>query len=366
MAEAVLRDPRRSLTIAPHIGVHGSSVGATWTVAFALLPITGWGIAVFGAAAALVLAASVGAAVVAEVIVTVPFGRFTLPDGSAFVTGLLIGLLMPAGVPLYVPAAASAFAMIVVKHSFGGLGRNWMNPALGGGLFALLSWGDRMSTWTPPLGNPSALTPPLQALQRALSARPQPGSALSILSANGYPTSAVDASVVGWLNAHVFSPVGIPLPSGTFDVSIGLVPGSIGTVSAPLLILGGAILFSRRVLRWELSLSYLGVFTVLALIFGGLSAGRGWFAGTPAFNLFSGGVLLGGFFLVADPVTSPLTRRGRWIYGVGLGALTFLLRYFGSLGDGVVASIALGNAFVPLLDKLTRRRTPAARKESGS
>ncbi len=256
--------------------------------------------------------------------------------------------------------------MIVVKHSFGGLGRNWMNPALGGGLFALLSWGDRMSTWAPPVGNPSAITPPLLALQRALSVRPQSGSALSILSASGYPTSAVDASVVGWINAHVFSALGIPLPPGTFDVSIGLVPGSLGAVSAPLLILGGAILFFRRVLRWELSLSYFGVFAVLALTFGGLASGRGWFAGAPAFNLFSGGVLLGGFFLVADPVTSPLTRRGRWIYGVGLGALTFLLRYFGALGDGVVASIALGNAFVPLLDKLTRRRAPAPLRESGS
>jgi Na+-translocating ferredoxin:NAD+ oxidoreductase subunit D len=361
MAEVAAGSPQpdRSLSIAPHIGVRESSARAIWIVALALVPATAWGIALFGLPAVLLIVTTVGASVVVELACTLPFGRFTLIDGSAVLTGLLIALLMPAGAPLYVPVAAASFAILVVKHSFGGLGRNWMNPAIGGALFALLSWGDAMRAWVPALGNASATTPPLLALRQALSGGAQPGGALLVLSRAGYAFSAVDASIVGWVNAHVLSLVGISIPPGTFDVLVGHVPGALGGISAPLLILGGAALIARRVVRWELPVAYLATFALLAAVFGGLANGRGLLSGAPVFHLFSGSLMLGAFFLAADPVTSPLTSRGRKLYGMGLGALTFLLRYFGSLGDGVILSIALGNGFVPFLDRMTRPRVPA-------
>jgi electron transport complex protein RnfD len=310
----------------------------------------------------LVLATSVGVAVAAELRSSRAFRRCTLGDGSAFLTGLLIGLLMPPGVPLYVPSAASVFAILVVKQSFGGLGRNWMNPALGGLVFALLSWGGAMTRWAAARGAPmSPALPPLEALRSALAATGAAGgSPLAILEKAGYPFSAVDASVVAWINTHVLLPLGTALRPGVFDMLTGHLAGRIGEVSAPLLLAGAGYLLARRIVRWEVPVLYIGTFGVLAGIFGGLSTGQGWLAGGPGFHILSGSLILGAFFMAGDPVTSPMTLMGRRIYGIGLGFLTFLLRFYGSLGDGVAVAILLGNCAVPLLDRLMRRRVPAS------
>jgi electron transport complex protein RnfD len=334
----------------------------TWLVTLCLLPAAGWGVFLFGLPAVLVLAASVGAAVTAELLSSLLFRRFSLGDGSAFLTGLLIGLLMPPGVPLYVPGAASVFAILVVKQSFGGLGRNWMNPALGGLVFALLSWGGAMTRWAAARGAPvSPALPPLEALRSALAATgAASGSPLAVLEKAGYPFSAVDAAVVSWINAHLLVPLGTAMPPGAFDLLTGHVTGRIGEVSAPLLLAGAGFLLARRIVRWEVPVLYIATFGVLAGIFGGLSTGQGWLAGGPGFHILSGSLILGAFFMAGDPVTSPLTPTGRRIYGIGLGILTFLLRFYGSLGDGVAVAILLGNCAVPLLDRLVRRRVPAS------
>ncbi len=155
----------------PHLGVRMSTSRMNWFVSLALLPAAGWGVFLFGTAALVVLAFSIGAALLAELAVTLPFGRFTLRDGSAVLTGCIVGLFMPAGIPGYVPAAASAFAILVVKQTFGGLGRNWMNPAMGGTVFAFLSWPGPLSQWIAPRGgNASGIViPPLEALRAALA-----------------------------------------------------------------------------------------------------------------------------------------------------------------------------------------------------
>ncbi len=185
-----------------------------------------------------------------------------------------------------------------------------------------------------------------------------------MLSAAGYPWSTVDARVVGWVNEHVLSLLGWTLPRGTFDMLVGYVPGSIGAISVPFLMLGAVYLLARRVIRWQVPVTYLVTFCLAAQIFGGLPLGRGWFAGGMLFQLFSESLVLGAFFMATDPVTSPLTRRGKLIYGVCLGILTFFLRSFGSLGDGVPLAILLGNCLSPLIDRLTRPRPATRRKEA--
>lgn len=348
-----------SLMPAPHLGVGMSTVRMTWLVSLSLLPAAAWGVFLFGSPALIVLAFSIGAAAAAELAATLPFGRFTLRDGSAVLTGCIVGLLMPPGVPAWVPAAASAFGILVVKQTFGGLGRNWMNPAMGGVVFALLSWPGLLSQWIAPRGGAgeAAALPPLEALRAALSSPGSTGGTpLAILARAGYPFSDLDAQVLGWINAHLLAPLGTALQPGTFDVLAGHVAGGIGTVSAPLLMLGAWFLLSRGIVRWHLPVLYVGTFGVLTAVFGGLGTGQGLLAGGPGFHLLSGSIVLGAFFAAPDPVTSPLTDRGRCIFGIGLGGLTFLLRFFGSLGDGVAASIVLGNCAAPLLDRWTSRR----------
>ena len=351
--------PPLPLMPAPHLGVRLSTKRMTWMVSLGLFPAAAWGVFLFGLPAMGVLAVSIGTAALAELAVTLPSRRFTLADGSAFLTGCIVGLLMPAGVPLYVPAAASAFAILVIKQSFGGLGRNWMNPAMGGIVFALLSWPAPLSRWMTPRGGAlqDAVLTPLDALRAALAGPgAKEGSPLAILSSAGYSFSGMDTSVVGWVNSHLLAPLGTSLQPGSFDVLVGHVAGGIGSISAPLLALGAWYLISRGVIRWHLPVFYVGSFLVLAAIFGGLGSGRGWLAGGPVFHLLSGNLVLGAFYAAPDPVTSPLTNKGKCMFGIGLGVLTFLLRYYGSLGDGVAASIVLGNCAAPLLDRWAARR----------
>jgi electron transport complex protein RnfD len=337
----------------------------TWFVAASLLPAAAWGIFLFGLPAALVLVVAVLAALLAELLSTLPFHRFTLDDGSAFLTGLLVGSLMPAGVPLYVPASASVFAILVVKQSFGGLGSNWLNPALGGIVFANLSWSGAMSRWLTARGMSSnaAAVPPLEALRSLVDSGAAPaGSPLEALSVGGYRFSALDERILSWVNDHLLAPLGVALAPGSFDVLVGHVPGLIGAVSPPLLLAGAWFLLRRRIVSWQVPVAYVSVFAILALVFGGLSAGLGWLAGGPVFNILSGSLLLGAFYMASDPVTSPLSREGKWMYGTCLGVLTFALRYYGSLGDGVAVSILLGNCAVPLIDRHLRQRATAPQR----
>lgn len=234
-----------------------------------------------------------------------------------------------------------------------------MNPAMGGIVFAFLSWPGPLSRWIAPRGGAfqDAVLPPLDALRAILSGPgAKEGSPLEILSRAGYSFSGIDTQVVGWVNSHILAPLGIALQPGSFDVLVGHVAGGIGSVSAPLLLLGAWYLLSRGVIRWHLPVFYLGTFFLLASVFGGLGEGKGWFAGGPVFQLLSGNLVLGAFYAAPDPVTSPLTNRGKCMFGIGLGVLTFFLRFHGSLGDGVAASVVLGNCAAPLLDRWAPRR----------
>ncbi len=313
------------VTAAPHVHSGDTTARMMWTVSATLAPAALWGVALFGVQALWVLLASIAAATLTELAFNLWLRRRTLADGSAFLTGLLVGMNMPPAVPGFIPVVASVFAIAVVKQTFGGLGRNWMNPALAGRVFVLFSWTAEMTAWTPPRG---------PGLLRLLGA--SPADAVS-------GATPLAGSPAEWL-AH-----------GTYwDLFIGNVPGCIGEVSKLLLLAGAAVLFARRIITWEIPGSYLAAFFALTWVLGGLPAGAGFLKGDVLFQALSGGLVLGAFFMATDMVTSPLTRSGQLWYGAGAGALTFLIRFFGGLPEGVSLAIILMNMAVPVINQLTR------------
>ena len=350
---------------APHLHAGTSTAALMLSVAAALLPAGAWGVFAFGLAALRVIAVAVGSALAAEALAGLLRRRFTLGDGSAAVTGLLVAYTLPPAVPLFIPAVASAFAILVVKQAFGGLGRNWMNPALAARVFVAFSWPEPMRAWRlPRLAAADALTgpTPLELVRSSLPALDGPaGGPWHLLAARGYPVSGPDAAVSGWLSRTL----GLRPPAGLFDLLTGNVAGCIGEVSALLLLLGGILLIARRVASWEAPAAYLLSFGLLAGALGGLRLGDGWWSGGVVFHLASGGLLLGALFMAADPVTTPLTRPGLLVFGAGAGALTFLFRFYGSAPEGVAPAILLMNMLVPLIDRATRPARPGTAPGGG-
>ncbi len=290
---------------APHLHQGPTTRGTMLAAAACLAPAAAWGALVQGPGALAVLAAAVGASLASELAIGLAaWRRCTLADGSALLTGLLVGLSLPVYAPLFVPAAAAAFAVAVVKASFGGLGRNWMNPALGGRLFVTFSW------------------PVL------LAVRLRPAS--------------------GWLR----------VPAGMPDGSLLGASGQLGLVSTALLALGGAYLLARRIAAWEVPASFAAVFALTIWVLGGLPAGHGFFRGDLPAALASGGFALAALFMATDPVTSPRGRAARLAFGAGCGLLCFLLRAYGRRAEAPFLAVPLMNMLVPLLERLAARRGP--------
>ena len=347
----------------PHLHAEGTTSSIMWSVILCLLPAGLWGIWLYGLRALLVVAIAIASALVCEWIT----GRFVpgmrVADGSALLTGLLVGYNLPPTVPFHVPALASFFAIVVVKGFFGGLGANWMNPALGGRLFAFLSWPAAFTTWSAPRLWPATtglgtLTP-LAASVGSSAVGP-----VALLAQQSYPTSPWSAAVASWLSQKV----GFSLDPHYLDLLAGTVPGNTGEVSVVLLLLGTIYLFRKRIITWSIPLSFLWSFALLIWIFGGLPGGGRLFSGDVVFHLFSGGVVLGAFFMATDPVTSPSTRRGAVIFGIGAGGFAFLIRMVGEPTEAVAFAIVLMNIAVPAIDRLTRRSADQrqARARGGS
>jgi electron transport complex protein RnfD len=303
-------------------------------VLVAMAPAALWSIRLFGFRAALIILASVAAAVITEGLLNLAFRRNnTVGDLSAVVTGVLVGFNMPPAVPVFIPVVASVFAIAVVKWSFGGLGANWMNPALAGRVFVFFSWGSDMTRWTlPGLGGADAVTgpTPLGSVKLALGSLSDGiDGPMRLLESAGNPTTYL-------------------------DLFIGRIPGSLGEISAMLIIAGGLLLVILKIVNWEIPLAYLGSFALLMWAFDGLQYGSGFFSGDVLFQLFSGGLMLGALFMATDMVTSPLTFKGRVIFGIGCGFFTFLIRRYGNLPEGVSLAIILMNIMVPLIDRFTK------------
>ena len=235
----------------PYIHDWKTSAKASWICAATLVPIVVWSSMLYGAPGAQVWGVSLIAALVSEAIASGLSRRWTLGDGSAVLTGLLIAAAMPPGVPAYIPATSAAFAVLVIKGAFGGLGANWMNPALGGVAFAYANWPVSMREYVLPrivagVDGVSAATPMVFAkgLSTGLEMR-----VMDALRGASYPLSAIDSTVTGFLNDFVFSRLGARLPDGYIDLAVGLKPGALGESALVAVLAGSLVLMGLRLIK---------------------------------------------------------------------------------------------------------------------
>ena len=302
-------------------------------VALALLPATLAGIWFFGLGALLVVSASVAGAVLTEWVFTAPpERRATLRDGSTLVTGLLLGLSLPPGLPMWMAFLGGVVGIGLGKLIWGGLGYNLFNPALVGRAFLLATFPVAMTTWNTRTGFGDFFDVPASVV------------ALPFLHATYDGISA--ATPLGLLK---FEGRSTPL----WDLSVGSTGGCIGETSGMLLILGGLFLLLRRDLDWRIPASILLSVAIFSLVLFLVSSDR---FPDPLFSVFAGGLLLGAIYMATDPVTSPITPKGAWIFGTGTGILVVLIRVFGGFPEGVMYAILLMNAATPLIDRYTQPR----------
>jgi electron transport complex protein RnfD len=321
-----------------------------WNVSLALSPAAIWGIYVFGLRALFVILISIVSSCFFEYILgfidgNKDFRKSTLGDGSAFLTGLLLGMNLSSLIPFPVIILANAFAIIVVKWTFGGLGANWMNPALAGRVFVFFSFTSMMSNYSVPktlkMVDSVGSATPLSFVKTSISGGLTNLNPSQILSEASYPTTAFAEKISDLTN---LSPYAI-------DAFIGNIGGCIGEVSALLLIVGGLYLLAKKIITYHIPVFFILTFALLTWVFEGVRNDLGFFNGEVLTAIFSGGLILGAIFMATDMVTSPITKKGKVIFAVGCGFFTFLIRYFGSLPEAVSLAIILMNIVSPTIDR---------------
>lgn len=295
------------ISSSPHIRDKETTTNLMGQVIVALMPATIFGIYNFGIKALITVLITIISCVIFEAgyqkIISV---KCTVRDLSAVLTGLLLALNLPPDVPFWLPVTGSFFAIIVVKQLFGGLGQNFMNPALGARCFLLISFTGRMTTFT---YDAVTTATPLANLKA--------GESVDVLS-----------------------------------MFLGTTAGTIGETCALALIIGGVFLIVRGVINFRIPLCYIGSFALFILIYA-IASDRGFDISFLAAHLFGGGLMLGAFFMATDYVTSPITPNGKILFGILLGFLTFLFRIFGGSAEGVSYAIIIGNLLVPLIERVT-------------
>lgn len=293
----------------PHVRSKESIQSIMRDVIIALVPATAAGIYYFGLRALILIVAAIISAVFFEWLYEkITKKPVTINDLSAVVTGLLLAMNLPASAPVWVAIVGSAFAIIFAKQLFGGLGQNFINPALAGRAFLLASYPTEMTTWVVPNG---------LAADAATYATP-----LAQLK-NG----ALDASLK--------------------QLVIGQVGGTIGETCAIALIIGGIYLLYKHVISWKIPVIYIATVFILFAVIGRHGMRM------PLQEIFAGGVMLGGIFMATDYASSPVTPKGQVIFAVGAGLLTYLIRTFGGYPEGVSYSILIMNCCVPLIERFT-------------
>ena len=287
----------------PHIRSKVTTNGIMAMVILALLPTTGFGIYNFGWKALLLVAVTVGTAVLTEYLYGLYRKKTTITDLSAVVTGLLLALNLPVGVPWWVGAMGAVFAILVVKMLFGGLGQNFMNPALAARCFLLIS---------------------VPALMTDFACDAYTGAT---------PLAALKAGEA--VNVR--------------DMMIGNISGTIGETSMVAIVLGAAVLVWFGIIDLKIPGSYILSFVAFVVLFGG----HGFDMNYIMAQLAGGGLMLGAFFMATDYVTRPITTKGQYVFGIFLGILTGIFRIFGPGAEGVSYAIIIGNLIVPLIEKVT-------------
>lgn len=296
----------------PHVRSKESIQSIMRDVIIALIPATAAGIFFFGIPALILIAVSIVACVFFEWLYQKLMKKtVTISDLSAVVTGLLLAMNLPASAPIWVPIVGAAFAIIFAKQLFGGLGQNFINPALAGRAFLLASYPTEMTTWTAPVGFSGA--------DAVAVATP-----LATLKTGAMPDASLTDVILG--------------------TNIG---GCIGETCAVALIIGGIYLLVKHVISWRIPVLYiLTVFVLTAAI------GRKGLR-VPVYEIFTGGLMLGAFFMATDYASSPVTPKGQIIFAIGCGVITTLIRIFGGYPEGVSYSILIMNLAVPLIERFT-------------
>jgi electron transport complex protein RnfD len=331
---------RLALTPSPHIRDGMSIKGVMYAVVISLIPAAAGAVYFFGMRALVIIVlASVSALLTEAACQKAMKRKVTISDGSALVTGILLAFNVPPGVPYWLPVVGSVFAIAVAKIPFGGLGYNPLNPALAARAFLLASWPVSMTAaWTEPsrgsLSGISAITTatPLGVFKYARGLVVDPAS------------TAQDVSRASAYLGELYSGPSLR------NLFLGNVGGCVGETSVLLLLVGAAYLLIRGIICWRIPLSFIGTVALLTWVLGG----KGVFDGYPLFHMLSGGLMLGAFFMATDMVTSPVTPKGKLIFGVGCGIITSIIRLLGGYPEGVSYSILIMNITVPLIDRYTR------------
>ena len=296
---------------APHVRAKTSTQNVMLWVIIAMLPTACFGIWNFGFRALLLIVATVLSCVLSETVFNlIVKKKNTIGDLSAVVTGMILALNMPVTLPIWMAVLGGVFAIVVVKMLFGGLGQNFMNPALAGRCFLLIAFTSEMSNFV--CDAYTAATP------------------LAELKSTG-------GIIAPWNNYQLV------------DMFIGTTPGTIGETSALCLLIGGAILVAMKIISLRIPVAYLGSFAVLMFLFGQ----RAFDPTYVAAQLMAGGIMFGAWFMATDYATTPITKNGQILFGICCGVLTFLFRTIGGTPEGVSYAIILSNLLVPLIEKIT-------------
>ena len=307
----------------PHIRTSETTRSIMLDVIIAMIPALIWAVISFGLKALTLTAVSVIGCMFFEWLYRALMKKpQSVGDLSAVVTGMLLAPTCPVTVPYWMILIGDFFAIIVVKQLFGGIGKNFVNPALAGRAFLVGSYAGSMTTW-------------LAYGEKA----PLMGGAADIVTA---------ATPMAYLKTGEFA--ALTADVSVMDMFMGKVGGSMGEVSALLLLVGGAYLIYRKVIGWQIPVAYIGTVAVLSFLFPKAGTGLEWML----YSVFGGGLFLGAFFMATDYATSPGTKKGQLIFGIGCGAFTVLIRYFGSYNEGVSYSIMVMNLMVALIDKYTK------------
>jgi len=316
------------VSISPHVKSSESVEKIMWTVVACLVPPLLLSVFVFGIQVLFITAVSVVSCVVVEALSQKALKRpVTIKDGSAVLTGMLMAFVIPPGVSPLLPILAAVFAIYIGKHLLGGIGYNFFNPALLGRAFLLASFPVAMtSAWLAPIDGFAIFSHMGASIDAVSTATP-----LAVMKEQGMVAFT-----------EMFGS-GFSLYSSFF---LGWRPGCIGETSSFLLVLGGIYLIYRGYITWHIPVSVLGSIAALTWIFGG----EGYFGGDPLLAILSGGAILGAFFMATDYVTSPANRTSKIVFGIGIGALTVLIRLKGGYPEGICYAILLMNPISTVLD----------------
>ena len=309
-----MSDQTLKMSSSPHIRDNMTTSKIMLMVVIALLPASAFGIYNFGVPALIMLISTTASAVLTEYIYEkLMHKKITIGDYSAVVTGLLLGLNMPPTAPWWMGALGSVFGILIVKQLFGGLGQNFMNPALGARCFLLIAY-------TGPMTN--------------------------FVTSNGFLDAYSGATPLALLKPGAESTGVVSLAK----MFIGTTGGVIGETSAICLLLGGIYLLARKVINWRIPVIYVGVFAALIFLF---APGHHFDVIYMLEEVCGGGLLLGAIFMATDYVTSPITPNGKIVFGCCLGLLTFIFRMYGGSAEGVSYAIIFCNLLVPLIERVT-------------